>query len=400
MGQIEMLATDFGDAIAARIRVEHQALAMRWFDRLHDLLPVESREVFPTESLLDHIPALIHEIGSFLHNPDEAVAANTAIVEKACELGALRHQQRASLHQVLREYQLLARILATFVSEEIERLMPPPSPADSVAIVARLHHAVNLLSQYTVEAFIGLYTQTIADQNSRLQEFTRMASHELRQPLGVVQFGIEVLKANHQDPARTQRTLDAVDRNVKLLADLTRKLEAIARMHDGGDDPVVQEVSTGTVAQEAARQLREMAEARGVQIDVADDLPTVTVDVGRLELILLNLISNAIKYSDPDKAIRTVQVTGESTDGWCRIEVQDNGLCIPESAMTTIFKRFTRAHEDHAEASKVSGLGLGLSIADDCVRTLGGRIEVESDEGSGTRFVVHFPVIASKAPKA
>ena len=227
-----------------------------------------------------------------------------------------------------------------------------------------------------------------------------MASHELRQPLSVLQFGIEVLRTNGHDPARAQRTLDAVDRNVKLLAELTHKLESIARMQDGGDNPVVQEVAIGTVAQEAARQLREMAEGRGVEIQVNDDLPTVTVDVGRLELILLNLLSNGIKYSDPDKPVRTVQVTGQAADGWCRLEVQDNGVGIPASALTTIFKRFTRLHSDHPETVKVSGLGLGLSIADDCARTLGGRIEVESEEGSGTRFLVHFPVSGPTPHKA
>ncbi len=77
----------------------------RSFERLLDLLPVDARDVFPTESLLDHVPSLILEISAYLRQPEEeAIAANTAILEKARELGALRHGQRASLHQVLREY--------------------------------------------------------------------------------------------------------------------------------------------------------------------------------------------------------------------------------------------------------------------------------------------------------
>ena len=83
------------------------------------------------------------------------------------------------------------------------------------------------------------------------------------------------------------------------------RLEAIARVRSNGDNAVVQTVSVTTVAQEAARQLREMADARGVGIRVADTLPTLTVDVGRLELAFVNLLSNAIKYSDPgqDRAL-------------------------------------------------------------------------------------------------
>ena len=103
-----MITTDFGDLIGARMRNEHQQLAARWFTRLLDLVPVNARDVFPTESLLDHVPALIVEISHYVCQPQaEAIASNTAILKKASELGALRHAQRASLHQVLREYQLL-----------------------------------------------------------------------------------------------------------------------------------------------------------------------------------------------------------------------------------------------------------------------------------------------------
>ena len=84
-----MISTDFGDRIAERMRAEHRTLATRWFERLLDLLPVEARAVFPSDSLLDHIPALILEISAYLRNPeDEAIVANTAILEKARELGA------------------------------------------------------------------------------------------------------------------------------------------------------------------------------------------------------------------------------------------------------------------------------------------------------------------------
>src|SRR6266850_1564576 len=242
-----MILTDFGDLIAERMRAEHHALAGRWFERLLSLLPVDARDVFPTESLLDHVPSLILEISAYLQDPeDAAIAANTSILAKARELGALRHSQRASLHQVLREYQVLSGVLVTFVLEEIERL----------------------------------------------EQFTRMAAHEWRQPLGALQFGVSLLRRPDLDSQRAERTLAAVERNVQRLVELTHKLEVIARMQSGGDNAIVQEVSATTIAQEAARQLREMADARGVDIRIAEDLPTLTVDIGRLELVLVNLLSN------------------------------------------------------------------------------------------------------------
>ncbi|HKB12757.1 MAG TPA: HAMP domain-containing sensor histidine kinase [Vicinamibacterales bacterium] len=395
-----MIIIDFGDLIAQRIRVEHRTLAARWFARLLDLLPVEAREVFPTESLLDHVPALIAEIGDYIRRPAEgAIVANTAILAKARELGALRHAQRASLHQVLREYQVLDGVLVAFVLEEMERLSAAPAAAESVHLISRLHQAVEVLSQATVEAFVALYTRTINDQNERLEQFTRMAAHEWRQPLGALQFAVRLLRLQQDDRDRIERTVSAIERTVQHLVDLTHKLESVARMQRDGDSPVLQEIPAATVAHEAARQLREMADARGVTIRVGDDLPTLTVDVGRLELVLVNLMSNAIKYADPSKAERYVVVSGTTNgDDWCQLDVRDNGIGIPPQSLATVFQRFTRAHTAHADVSHVEGLGLGLSIADDCVRAMGGRIEVASAEHEGTVFTVILPTSPAVKP--
>ena len=388
-----MIITDFGDFIAERMRLEHRALAVRWFERLLDLIPVDARDVFPTESLLDHVPALILEISAYLREPDDvAIAANTAILEKARELGALRHGQRASLHQVLREYQLLGGVLVNFVLEEMERLGPMPVASESVSLVFRLNQAVNVLAQSTVEAFVSLYTQTIAEQNERLEEFTRMAAHEWRQPLGALQFGVRLLRQPNVDQERSARTLAAVERSVSRLVELTHKLEAVARMQTNADSPIVQKVSATAIVHEAARQLREMADARGVDVQIAEELPALTVDVGRLELVFVNLLSNAIKYSDPAKAVRVVEVSGSLEADTCCFKVRDNGRGIPEHALTAIFQRFTRAHADRADLQSVDGIGLGLSIVEDCVRAMGGRIDVRSTEGEGSQFALTLPV--------
>lgn len=394
-----MIIADFADLVAERMRVEHAALARRWFERLLDLLPVDARDVFPTDSLLDHIPALIVEISGYLRQPEEgAIAANTAILEKARELGALRHGQRASLHQVLREYQVLSGVLVTFVVEELSRLSVPPPASESVSVVYRLTQAVDVLSQSTVETLVTLYTETIAEQNERLEQFTRMAAHEWRQPLGALQFGVSLLRRPDLDRERADRTFAAVERNVQRLVDLTQKLETVARMQGNSDSPIVQEISATTVAQEAARQLREMADVRDVEIRIAEDLPTLTVDVGRLELIFVNLLSNGVKYADPAKARRHVEISGETgADGLCRIEVRDNGVGIPPHALTAIFQRFTRAHTNREDLAHVTGVGLGLSIADDCVRAMRGHLDVRSTEGEGTVFVVTLPATPPEA---
>ncbi|HTV00255.1 MAG TPA: HAMP domain-containing sensor histidine kinase [Luteitalea sp.] len=389
-----MLTAEFESVIADRIISQYQDLAARWFERLVDLLPVDAREVFPTDSLLDHIPALILEIGEYVRQPDDvAIAANTLLIDKARELGALRHAQRASLHQVLREYQILNGVLVNFVVDEIERLVLTPTARESTTLVTRLQRAVNALEQTTVETFVTLYTETIDEQARRLENFTRLAAHEWRQPLSTLRFGITLLRRTDIDATRTERTWEAVERNLTYLIDLTRQLEGMARLRSTGDTPIVQCVPLGSIAQEAARQLREMAEAREVTVVVSDDLPTATVDVGRMELVLVNLLSNAIKYADTSKADREVRIgpLEAARTGWFRLEVRDNGVGIPSHALETIFRRFTRAHVEHEALAHVSGMGLGLAIVYDSVRAMGGEVTVQSTEGEGTSFVLDLP---------
>jgi signal transduction histidine kinase len=391
-----MITTGFAEAIADRIAADHALLAARWFARLRDLLPVEANEVFPTDSILDHIPSLIADISQYVKAPEsEAIAANSLVVTKARELGALRHQQRASLHQVLREYQLLGNILTRFAEDESIRLMLAPNPAECIAVVSRLHGAVNVLLQETVEAFVGLYTRTITEQSERLRQFTRMATHEWRQPLAPLATGVSLLRAPTLGEEHRALTLEMMTRNIAVLVDMTQKLERLARLDGGGDTPSLQSLSLGTIAHEATRQLRDMADARGVTIQIADGMPDVIVDVGRLELALVNLLSNAIKYSDPSKSERIVTIAARATsEGGCTIEIRDNGIGIPPERIERIFQKFTRAHADRAEFESLTGVGLGLAIVDDCVNALNGTISVTSTESVGTTFTITLPAAA------
>ena len=115
----------FDEAVAARMRAQTTTLASRWLERLTALLPVDPNDVFPGERLLDHIPAVVAEIAGYLVAPEaEEIAANTAVIDKARQLGLLRYEQQASLHQLLREYELLAEVLENFVAEETHPARP------------------------------------------------------------------------------------------------------------------------------------------------------------------------------------------------------------------------------------------------------------------------------------
>jgi signal transduction histidine kinase len=390
-------AENYADVVSQRVAAERSVLATRWLERLNELLPVEPNAVFPSDQLLDHIPALIAEIAAYVKAPaDEEIAANAAVIEKARELGSLRHAQRASVHQLLREYEVLGELLETFVVDETERLALRPTTAECFEVLRRITRATRMLMRMTVDTFVSEYTTTIQERNERMKNFNRMASHELRSPIGTLLFAAAMLNKDvvQLHPERVAGIASTISSNAERLSHLVGNLERLSRLTDSLDVPSQQQVDLQALATEVARQVDEMATSRGVTIRVdAATIPPLLVDPARLELVLLNLISNGIKYCDPDKPERFIEVAASlDGDGTCAVFVRDNGLGIAEADQAAIFDRFFRAHAHLDSALGVTGAGLGLAIVAECVRELGGSIRCESMLGTGTTFVVSVPL--------
>ncbi|HEV7734369.1 MAG TPA: HAMP domain-containing sensor histidine kinase [Candidatus Binatia bacterium] len=385
----------YASALADRIEAGQRDISRRWLARLTELLPVDVRDVFPSDQLLDHIPTLIDEIAAYLRAPDdEEFAANTTVISKAQELGLLRHGQQASVHQILREYALLGTVLETVVAEATATLPVQPTPGEIFAVTHRVGRAVQALMQMTVDTFVSAYTDTITRQTEQLGSFNRMVSHELRNPLHTVQLVLGMLtSASDGDlPALRTRVAPVLQRNVTRMADILHNLEALVRAREMPDTPIVQVVEIGAVAAEVARQLADVAAARDVTIRIAPELPAVNVDMARLELALMNVVSNAIKYSDPEKTHRHIEIGGSIDDGRCTVAVRDNGLGIPADVVPQLFhRRFLRAHGHLDRQLGNDGSGLGLSIVHECLGSLGGTVHIESTEGQGTTVVLQLP---------
>ena len=397
---------DYAAVISQRVASESRPLAASWLARLKEILPVEANEVFASDQLLDHIPSLVMEIAAYLNAPtDNEIAANAAVMAKARELGILRHEQKASVHQLLHEYEILGDILEGFLIEETARLGLQPSIGECFQVQHRLTRAVRVLMRTTVDTFVAEYTSTIQAQTERIQAFNRTASHEMRSPIGTLVFAATLLDTDsvRQDPERLTRVVATVRSSAERLTWLVENLQRIARMGDTIDVPSQQRVDLGVLATEVARQVKDMAEARGVTIRVADGLPTLVADPARVELILLNIVSNGIKYADTAKPGPFVEIAaeppGEEPAQAVTIRIRDNGLGIPKHDLSTIFERFFRAHAHLDGQLGNSGYGLGLAIVGDCVQALGGTIRCESIDGEGTSFYVTLPFSHAGVPK-
>jgi hypothetical protein len=179
----EAVASDFRTLIAQRIEASCEALAERWVDQLITLVAVARDDIFPGEQPLQHAQAIIRELATYVQLPmHESIASNAVVTARATELGHLRHAQRASLHQVLREYQVLRNLIAQFIEKQIGHADVAPKPGELIELMNRLDSVVDVLQQTTADTFVTEYTKTITEHTARLEAFNRMVTHELRQP--------------------------------------------------------------------------------------------------------------------------------------------------------------------------------------------------------------------------
>lgn len=383
---------EFRLVLAGRIRAERQALCREWLERLAKLLPVAEARIFPAQELLDQVPELLGQFADDLESPEyHEVAANSLVHAKARQLGELRYQQKASIHQILREFDILATVLDEFVVAEVVRTETRPGAPECVLILSRLHRAVRILLQGVVDTYTARYTATIEEQHARLESYNRMVSHELRTPIGTLEMGAELL-ATEGDAEERVRLIDVLRRNAVRTRRILESLDSFRHEAlESGEHANVQPIELDALVRDVVARLESMALDRGVDVRVVDGLPTLDADVAKLEMVLRNLVANAIKYSDPQKPERFVEIGGGGDDEQVHFYVEDNGLGIPEEHHPRVFQRFARLHADRDDDLGVEGHGLGLAITRECVETMSGTIEFDSRAGEGTVFRVCLP---------
>ncbi|MDX6556398.1 MAG: hypothetical protein QOD86_2593 [Miltoncostaeaceae bacterium] len=219
-------------------------------------------------------------------------------------------------------------------------------------------------------------------------EFVATASHELRTPLTSIIGYLEALREGDAgDLAPEQeRFLEVIARNGDRLRHLVDDLLDVARA-DAGLALAMSEVDLGEVLAEASQAARPAAVERGIELSVvAESGAVVTGDRRRLGQVVDNLVSNALKFTPPGGL---VSVTVEADGDEVTCEVADTGVGIPAAEQERLFERFYRG--SHASSDAVQGSGLGLAIVKMIVESHGGRIELSSEEGRGTRVRITLP---------
>ncbi|HYR84962.1 MAG TPA: PAS domain-containing protein [Terriglobia bacterium] len=221
-------------------------------------------------------------------------------------------------------------------------------------------------------------------------EFIATLSHELRTPITPILGWTQLLRNRGSDPATLQRGIDVIDRSARSQAKLIEDLLDVSRIVTGKMQLKIQPVEVPRIIQAAIEAVQPAADARGVRIETTTNrsMAQIAADPDRLQQIVWNLVSNAIKFTPKGGLI---SISAEQAASEMRIVVRDNGEGIDPEFLPHVFDRFSQA--DSTNVRTHGGLGVGLSIVRYIVELHGGNVMAESlGKGHGATFTVLLPV--------
>jgi len=227
------------------------------------------------------------------------------------------------------------------------------------------------------------------------RDFVAALAHELRTPLTSIQGYAELLGDEAAAEART-RHLEALQRNVERLSRLSRDLVLLASVETGEYPLRLQPLDAAEAARTALEVLAPLAREHAAALKLGSVAPgRVRADAEALQRVLLNLLENAVLHGrgalhPPPGAALEVALSGAVRGGEYVFEVADNGAGIGTSDQARIFERFYRVDRNRSATGRAHGTGLGLALVKHLVEEQGGRVELESALGQGSRFRVRL----------
>jgi len=232
-------------------------------------------------------------------------------------------------------------------------------------------------------------TERLSESFEQIRQFSTDVSHELRTPLTAIRGQLEVALFTAEKPDQFRDAMVNALEDVEKLSSIVRALLLLSQAESGQLVLQKSRLDLGGVAADLVDQFQIPADEKAVNL-------TATLEPGwmanadrtQVERMISNLLSNALKYTPTGGRVH-VSVYGDPEEGWIRLEVEDNGVGIPAENLPHIFDRFYRVR--NPQTNYTQGLGLGLSFVAWIVSAHDGTIQVESNPGQGSRFIVRLP---------
>ncbi|HEV3116476.1 MAG TPA: ATP-binding protein, partial [Gemmataceae bacterium] len=256
-----------------------------------------------------------------------------------------------------------------------------------------LYHAANfqdITDRKQLEESLRRQAEALRQIDQRKDEFLAMLAHELRNPLASLLNAANALRLSGIRDDNVADATDIVERQVKYMVRMVDDLLDVTRISLGKLELRKQRFDLAAAITQAVQTSRPLVEARKHELTI--HLPTqplwLEADRARVEQMLVNLLTNAAKYSDPGGKI---SITASREEDWAVLRVRDTGVGIPRDMLTRIFGLFTQL--DSTRARSGGGLGIGLTLVHRLVKMHGGEVTAHSEgSGRGSEFVLKLPI--------
>jgi signal transduction histidine kinase len=286
---------------------------------------------------------------------------------------------------------LLAMGITWIIAQVLSRPLLQMQKATRKIAVGELETRLEITSRDELGSLAEAINDLAADlqhyRDSRQELFSNI-SHDLRTPITYLEGYSRVVKDHlYETEEEKDRYLDIIYQEAVRLQHLVDDVFDLAKMEEGKITLLVEELNLSDLTEQAVQKVKLKAKEKGLNLSFESSGPVTLVrgDGKRMEQIVLNLLENAIRYTEKGSIQAGLDYSGTSVI----LSVEDTGIGIPEEDLPYIFERFYRVEKSRAR--QFGGTGLGLSIVKKLAELQGGSIKVTSRLGGGTRFEVHFP---------
>ena len=231
---------------------------------------------------------------------------------------------------------------------------------------------------------------TIKNLEKTKKDFVSNVSHELRTPLTAIKGFVETLQETNSDD-KNKHYLNIISRHTDRVIRIVNDLLLLSKLEGAPGNLELEKVNLKNLIENILKIFEQSLKEKklALKFNASNSLPIINADPFKLEQVFINLIDNAIKYTERGE----IAISLNSYNETVTIEIQDTGICIPQEHLSRIFERFYVV--DSSRSRKLGGTGLGLSIVKHIVLLHNGKIDVKNIPGVGTNFVVSLPVSLS-----
>ncbi len=394
--------------ISQRLTEKADEIVEQWVRAVSQDRRIQSTDHLSPTAVRDHIPVVLKALSTVLSRTEESNVESLA--KTSLEHGALRAEQGFDPTEIAREYHLLRSTIVSALQGDFLN--------DSITNVIRAFLLIDAVIDEAIAQCFKSYVRERLQELEQLQtqltltneELTRLVSvsqdnlsylaHELKTPLNsIIGYSELVLrqqkKSEVKDSVPTLNHIERVLRNGRQLLHLINNALELSRYESGQMQLNLIQVEVRSVIDAVLEVIQPLADAQNLQLVLNVNAPiSMLTDAMRLQQILTNLLSNAVRYTEKG----TIAITCQQYDRHWSIAVSDTGVGISPEDQTRIFEPYVRVVS--ADHSPVPGsTGLGLAIVARLVKLLQGEISLTSEVGVGSTFVVSLPIAANGSKK-